>query len=39
MERNQITKDRGRPNKIIKKTLKKDLEINELDRNIILNKS
>jgi hypothetical protein len=35
MEGSQIDKGRGRPRKAIRETIKKDLEINELDRNIV----
>jgi hypothetical protein len=36
MEGSQITRDRGRLIKTIRETIKKDLEINELDRNTVL---
>ena len=32
VESNQITRDKGRPRKSIREIIKKDLEINELDR-------
>jgi len=35
MEDSQITRGRSRPRKTIRETIKKDLEINELDRNMI----
>jgi len=31
----RITRGRGRPRKTIRETIKKDLKINELDRNIV----
>jgi len=31
----QITRDRGRPIKTIRKTIKKDIELNELNRNMV----
>jgi hypothetical protein len=34
MEGSQITRGRGRPRKTIRETIKRDLEINELDRNM-----
>lgn len=34
MEGSQITSGRGRPEKTIRETIKTDLEINELDRNM-----
>jgi len=30
-----ITRGRGRPRKTIRETIKKDLKINELDRNVV----
>jgi hypothetical protein len=36
MESSQITKRRGRPRKTIRETIKKDLDVNELDRNMVL---
>lgn len=38
MKMNQTIRDRKIPKKLIKKTIKKYLEINELDKNILLNK-
>jgi len=35
MEDSQITRDSGRP----RKTIKKDLEINELDRNMVYDRT
>jgi hypothetical protein len=35
MEGSQITRGRGRPRKTIRETIKKDLETNELDRNMV----
>jgi len=35
MEGSQITRGRGRP----RKTIKKDIEINELDRNMVYNRT
>jgi len=35
MEGSQITRGRGRPWKTIRETIKKSLEINELDRNMV----
>jgi hypothetical protein len=32
MERSQITRGRGRPRKTIRETIRKDLEINELEK-------
>jgi hypothetical protein len=34
MEGSQITRGRWRPRKTIRETIKKDLETNELDRNM-----
>jgi len=34
-EGRQITRGIGRPRKFIRETIKKDLEINELDRNMV----
>ena len=38
MDDSQITRGRGRPRKTIRETIKKDLEINELERNMIYDK-
>jgi hypothetical protein len=35
MEDSQIIRGRGRPRKTIRETIKKDLETNELDRNMV----
>jgi len=35
MEDNHITRGRGRPRKTIRETIRKDLEINELDQNMV----
>lgn len=37
MERSQTT--RGRPKKTIREVIKKDLDINDLDRSMILNRT
>jgi len=39
MESSQITRGRGRPRKTISKTIKKDIEINELDRDMIYHRT
>jgi hypothetical protein len=39
MEESQVKKGRGRPGKIIRKTIRKDLEVNELDPNLIYNRT
>jgi hypothetical protein len=36
MKHSQITTARGKPGKSIRETIKKDLEINELDRNMVV---
>jgi hypothetical protein len=36
MDSSQITRGRGRPRKTTRETIKKDLEISELDRNMVL---
>ena len=36
MEKNQTTRGRGRPRKTIRKIINKDLEINDLDRSVVL---
>lgn len=38
IKRNQTTRDRGRPRKIIGLTINKNIEINNLDKNRILYK-
>jgi len=35
MEDSQITRGRGRPIKTLRETITKDLDINELDRNMV----
>jgi len=35
MEGSQISRGQGRPRKAIRETVKKDLEINELDKDMI----
>ena len=39
MEGSQITKGRGRPRKTIRETIAKDLEINDLDRNMVFDRT
>jgi hypothetical protein len=39
MEGSQITRDRGRPRKTIGETITKYLEINELNRNMVLDRT
>jgi len=39
MEGISITRCRGRPRKTIRETIKKDLEVNELDRNMVLDRT
>lgn len=39
MKRSQTTKDKGRSKKVIKEVIKKDLEVNDLDRNIVLDRT
>ena len=36
MEESQIRRGRGRPRKVIRETIRKDLEVNELDPNLVL---
>jgi len=36
MEESQIRRGRGRPRKAIRETIRKDLEVNELDPNLVL---
>jgi hypothetical protein len=36
MKHSQITTASGKPGKSIRETIKKDLEINELDRNMVV---
>jgi len=35
MENSQITRGRGKPRKTIIETIRKDIEISELDRNMV----
>jgi hypothetical protein len=39
MEDSQITRDRGRPRKNIRETIWEDLEINELDPNMVYDRT
>jgi len=39
MEDSQIIRGRGKPRKTIGETIKKDLEINELDRNMVYDRT
>jgi hypothetical protein len=39
MEDSQITRGRERPRKTIRETIRKDLEINKLDPNIVYNRT
>ncbi|KAL5156139.1 hypothetical protein HKD37_19G055060 [Glycine soja] len=39
MERRQTIRDRGRPKKTIREVIKKDLELNDLDRSMILDRT
>jgi len=39
MERNQITRGRGKPRKTIIKTIEKDLEINKLEKDMVFNRT
>lgn len=39
MERSQITRDRRRPRKTIRGVIKKDFEINDLDKSMVLDKT
>jgi hypothetical protein len=39
MEGGQITRGRGRPRKTIRETIKKDLEINELEKDMVLDRT
>jgi len=39
MEDSQITRGRGRPRQTIRETIRKDLEINELDRNMFYDRT
>ena len=35
MEESQVKRSRGRPRKTVRETIKKDLEVNELDPNLV----
>jgi len=39
MEDSQIARGRGRPRKTIRETIKKDLEVNELDPNLVYDRT
>jgi hypothetical protein len=39
MQGSQITRGRGRPRKTVRETIKKGLEINELDRNMVYDRT
>jgi len=39
MEGSQITIGRGKPRKTIRETIKKDLEINELEKDMVFNRT
>lgn len=39
MERTQTTRGRGRPRKTIREVIKKDFEINNLDINMVLDRT
>jgi hypothetical protein len=39
MEESQVKRGRGRPKKIIRKTIRKDLEVNELDPNMVFDRT
>jgi len=39
IEESQVKRGRGRPKKTIKETIRKDLEVNELDPNLIYDKT
>lgn len=39
MERREIIRGKGRPRKTIREVIKKYLEINNLDRNMVLNRT
>jgi len=38
MEGSQITRCRGRPRKTIRETIKKDLEMNELEKDMVFDR-
>jgi len=39
MEGSQISRDKGRPRKTIRETIEKNLEINQLDREMIYDRT
>jgi len=39
MDDSQITRGRGRPRKTIRESIKKDLEINDLERNMVYDRT
>jgi len=39
MEESQVKKGRGRPKKSIRETIRKDLEVNEFDPNLVYNRT
>jgi len=39
MEGSQITRGRGRPRKLIRETIKKDLEINKLEKDMVFDRT
>jgi len=39
MKDSQITRGKGRPRKTIRETIRKDLQINELDRNMVYDRT
>jgi hypothetical protein len=39
MEESQVRSGRGRPRKTIRETIRKDLEVNELDPNLVYNRT
>jgi hypothetical protein len=39
MEESQVKKGRGRPRKTIRETIRKDLEVNELDSNMVYDRT
>ena len=39
MEESHVKRDRGRPRKTIRETIRKDLEVNELDPNLVYDRT
>jgi len=39
MEESQVKRGRGRPRKTIRETIRKDLEVNELDLNLVYDRT